>query len=210
MARRQSATPTVPMRQWFERFVQRARELDGSRLVREQSKFHFSMKFDAAHQQMSQSMEAPDDDYVRSYLLGFRKFLMKSEPVFIEYIIQQALRCLQPSTVPSDPATHTAFRQALAEWKDEWHRAYRKRCYVNINGKGLTAEVVTGLVFYGGVFHDADEDKNQELASLLAVNRDLFVLAFHMAISELHKVLVHIGINIEYGLIHNMFVFPDE
>jgi hypothetical protein len=118
------------------------------------------LNFDSKAQEITSTMQTPDEEDMRSYLLEFRKFLMNDEPIFFDRVINQAIRCMQLNTTPSDTAKHAAHLKILMQWRNAWRQEYRKKYYVIIDDKELTAEATTALAFYGGIFHDTDEDKS--------------------------------------------------
>ena len=101
MARRKVSPPKLSARQKFERFIDRAIQLDQQPLVSERQGFQFTFKTNSQAQVASHTLTEPKPSDFRAYLIDLRKFLLKNEPIFIEYIMQEALRSIRNDTVNS-------------------------------------------------------------------------------------------------------------
>ncbi len=139
-------------RDQLELFVYRADELRHTRLVRTSSlrgdfSFHFNQKT-AAYK-----FPVVDEDDLRSFLLTFRQFVMKQEPVFIRNIYALAHQHITAERL------RAAVDEAARSWRDTL-----KSCgfALEIRGRRVTPEHALDLFINGHYFHN-DEEKRAEL-----------------------------------------------
>lgn len=108
----------------------------------------------------------PDEDELRSFLLSFRKFTAKSEPVYIPYIHNVCQRCF------TNPEHKEWIRLNQEYWRDEVLRT--TFIQLVINNRPVHPEEVADLWINGYYFHD-DHEKSARLQAL--VSTGLFVRA---------------------------------
>lgn len=208
MASRGKPKRGLSLRQRFERYVARARELDNEPLITNEERFSYT--FTWRNGQQYQELILPNETNFRSYLLALRKFLLIGEPVFVSNIMSQSIRCLRLNTIPKDQGKHDELLRVMLSRQDEWRKAYQKASVVTIDGTEYTANITTDLLFYGGMFHEDDEDKVQELKTLRELHYPLFEVALFNALPTLHEIIVRLAMGIQHGLDNDLFVFPDE
>ncbi len=105
------------------------------------------------------SHHEPDEEDLRSYLLGFRKCLAQKEPMFLGRVFNLAYRHITADEIV----------EALVSTREGWKQALdRGGMNFVINDEQLKPEAVMDLWINGWYFHE-DEDKRQRLDALAKV-----------------------------------------
>ena len=155
-----AAAKSEPAIDTLRRFAYRVDELQSFRLF-EQGGLRSSLNISAAQigAPVSIGHHEPDNDDLRSYLMAFRKFLLKRDPTFIGYVFGIAHRHI----------TNEEFVARLAAAREKWNDAMKKGNVVyKVNDDQLTPELVMDLWINGGYFHD-DLEKDGRLQELVRV-----------------------------------------
>ncbi len=105
-------TQEYSARERLELFVARVEQLKQLRLVRRQQPIKYSFHWDIDPQLTKVESVEPDEEDLRSFLLLFRQFISRGEPVFIERAFNDCLRFLK------DDALKTEVGKAQEAWKN--------------------------------------------------------------------------------------------
>lgn len=129
----------------FDLFLRRVEELHGTRLVRS-GELRSSLNLSAARDQpLSLTTHNPDEDDLRSFLLTFRQFISKSEPIELGKIANLLFRRL----TGDEPRTH------LANARARYHKELRMGAMAFVlNDERMTPEEVLDLWINGRYFHN--------------------------------------------------------
>jgi len=190
---------TTPER--LELFAHRVKELNERRLVRNGLNLKFTISWEAASQLLSYQAPRIDEEDLRSFLLTFRQFVSKKEPVFIDRVFNDCLRFLR--------SDH--YKEQLDKARQEWRNSFNKMGPISItnNKKKLTGEFVLDLWINGHYFHN-DADKAAELRRLLGDSIPLVRMKFLDCLAAFTQIILYVGAVVEYGLRENLFDFPDN
>ena len=108
----------------------------------------------------------PNEELLRSYLLTFRKFVSKDEPVYISYIHGLCRKHF----------TSDELHRSINQCQDGWKRTLENNgVKLVINSKEISPEHLGDLWINGHYFHD-DPEKLQELNRYLSAS---FIFARH-------------------------------
>lgn len=199
MARRKAQQKFLP-REQLELFVERCEELSKTRLIVSgaMSSIGFTFKGEAVPEGFKVTYEArePDTDDLRSFLMTFRKFILKDGPIFIERIFNLCHQHLK------DDKLKTELIKARAAWRDEMKGF--GGIALQVDGKQLTAEYVLDLWINGNYFHD-DLDHVRELERLATTAIRLDRMGFLIALPRLTQIIFNVGMIIAYGLKNGAF-----
>lgn len=147
-------SPTETLR----RFVDRVESLLELRIVRHR-RLDASLTF---HGERGKPIvfqhSQPDEDDLRSYLLAFRKFILKGEPTFVEYVLN----------VAEKHVVNDSIRQALRDVRREWKRAQAGSIGLRVNSENVPAALSIDLWINGHYFHD-DTTKERQLREMARV-----------------------------------------
>ena len=142
-------------REQLERFLHRADELAGTRVVRAHFPTSLGLSFSASGGTRV-SLGQPDEEDLRSFLLTLRQFLSSDEPVFLFRIFNL---CQQHITDPE-------MKRDLAEARGQWAASVKSDgISMTFDGKPITPEYVTDLWINGHYFHN-DEGKARALREM--------------------------------------------
>lgn len=177
-------------------FSYRTQELQQLRLVRTGMEMKFSLHWDYVSKLLGYRMTKVDEEDLRSFLLTFRQFVSKNEPIFIERIFNDCERYLKNDKLKEQ------IRKAREEWAHTFHRM--GPISMTINNKNLTGEYVLDLYINGHYFHN-DSEKAEELRCLLGDFIPLFRVKFLEVISALTQIIIYLGGVISYALDQNLF-----
>lgn len=159
MSRRKSttgATDKLGEQKKLRLFVRRVEELGQTSFAQKELelKLRFHWKND---QGLSVQFDQPNEDGLRSFLLGFRQFTLKDEPVNMDHIYNLCQREL----------TDDEAKQYLRECRDGWKEALRKSGFEFVlNGKEISPEYAAHIWINGYYFHN-DADLQEALDKLL-------------------------------------------
>lgn len=166
MGRHRSAVRLTP-RENLELFVVRVEELFRMRIILNQglsSSWSFSI---GMGRPAVFSAASPDEEDLRSYLLAFRKFISKDEPLFLGYVHNLCQKSFTSDELKSN------IRKCQQDWRVHCVQGGIK---LTINGSEIQPEYVADLWINGHYFHD-DIDKAAELRNY--VPDHLFLVRQH-------------------------------
>lgn len=125
-------------------FVRRAEELLATRAVQDGA---FSIEFSITagiNQPLTTMSKEPNEELLRSFLVTFRQFTMKGEPVFVDRIASIVWRSLRSDEL----------KGRLEEVRAKWRQACRQGpMNVIINEERVTPADALDLWINGGYFH---------------------------------------------------------
>jgi len=174
MSRRNTTQNGFSARESLELFVSRAEELLNSRLIVNGFGTSLSFGFDRV-KGLTFSSKQPDEELLRSFLLTFRKFISKSETVFLFRIFSLCQQHLSSDNL----------KNSLIEARQYWSQEVRGGRTGSVNYKlneiQITPELITDLWINGYYFHDSP-DKLRELEQLLSNHK---VLVRHIFLDHL-------------------------
>lgn len=185
----------------FEIFAQRASELRELRLIRQGIDPSFTIKWETVSQRMTYHTTPPDEESLRSFLLTFRQFVSKGEPIFVSRIFNDAIRFMSSGEL----------REELVKAKDAWQQSFNKtgEVAVVIDQQNITGEYILDLWINGYYFHN-DPDKRQELHRLFPDAAPLIRIKFLIVLYDLTNIILYLGNVIRYGLSQEMFPGADS
>ena len=128
-------------------FVRRAEELLARRAAREGLQVSFTIKATVGGPVELESTE-PDEEDLRSFLMAFRKFILRREPTYLPRV-----RHLLKEAIEDDE-----LQVRLDDIGRRWEQA-KKSIGLNFvnNGEIVTPETMLEWWIYGEYFHDDDE-----------------------------------------------------
>jgi hypothetical protein len=178
-------------------FAQRTRELSERRLVRKGMNTKLTISWDCVSSLLRQKIDQPDEEDLRSYLLEFRQFISKQEPVFLSRIFNECFQNLDSSELQDE----------LKKAQEEWKLVFQKigAFQLVIDDKKLTGEYILDLWINGYYFHN-DVDKANELHRYLSNNSMALVrMQFLSVLSALTNIILYVGNVVNYGLREGLF-----
>ena len=181
-------------------FRDRVGELNQLRLVRSQAKMKYQFKWDAESAKMTSQAQEPDEEDLRSFLLLFRQFISKKEPIFINRIFNDCIRFLV------DKNLKTEVIKAKEAWKEAVTTGMGE---IRVNKSNLTPEHVLDLWINGYYFHN-DAQKATELKRLLAQPLPLARMRFLLSLADLFRIVSYMGAVVSHGLESDLFEIPGE
>lgn len=129
-------------------FREKAKELKQSRLLKKGINLKFSITFDRTKGVLIET-EKPDEEDLRSYLLTFRQFTLKGEPIYLPYICNLCFQNI----------TDEDLRKRLAESREAWEQERKSDgVEMTIGNEIITPERATELLINAHYFH-SDSDK---------------------------------------------------
>lgn len=201
MARRKKRAAVWSARRRFQAFIDRAKELNETRLVRERTEVSYQITPPSAGGELIVTSPEFDQDSLRSLLSIIRPFVMNSEPIFISKIMNEAVRYSTDSEL-SDKISHA---------KDQWSRVYHKRGYfpMQIDNLELTAEMAMDLLFNSKYFH-TDPVKIDLMERLGKLPIPMVEMQLRLSLPNLTNVILFMSNVLRLGLERGAFLFPDE
>ena len=185
----------------LELFSCRVAQLGEMRLVRRGINSQFTIRWDTVSQRLSYHALEPDEEDLRSFLLLFRQFISKKEPVFINRIFSDCLRFLGSDELKDE----------LNKAKGEWKRVLTGMAGFKmvVDSQNLTPEYVLDLWINGEYFHN-DPEKARELRRLMTDQIPLVRIQLLSALPSLTQVILYIGNVVTYSLMEGLFHIPDD
>lgn len=156
MARNRSPARLNP-RASLELFAERVEDLGRTALIRKHGlSGSWSISYSANQPLMCRSIE-PDRDLFAAYLLQFRKFVSKGEPIYIDYIFG----------ICHDQLTNDQFRAGIRHCQEGWRQTLEENgVRLTVDGKRLQPHEIGDLWINGYYFHD-DPEKQAELQRIV-------------------------------------------
>lgn len=180
----------------FELFFERTQQLLDLRLVKKRLQTKLTIHWDAISSTLTSTLQNPDEEDLRSFLLTFRQFVSRKEPVFVPRIFNECIRF-----VP-----HDVIRQELEKAKRHWNQSLNESIGfgLTIDVQKITGEHVLDLWINGIYFHN-DLEKKQELERLSGFNRILVRTKFLSILPGLVQIITFLSVVIKNGLSENWF-----
>lgn len=145
--------------------------------------FHISV--DEQTGQLKCEFQEADQEYFRSFLLTFRKFILNGEPSNIDWVLNACRRFAR--------GEEEGLREELDELKTVWGYRYRKGVVqMHSGGLNLTPEYVLDLWINGQYFH-GDPRKGQRLEKLLAQALPSVKIQLRWSLPLLTDVILRVG-----------------
>jgi hypothetical protein len=161
------ATPQEPSTETLRRFVYHVDQLQTRRIIRDDDLRSSLQIKGGTHKPLVTNHHEPDEEDLRSYLLDFRKFTMKGEPVFINWVFGIAHRHITGEQIVQ------YLTEARRGWKESMTRG--DIAFV-LNGQALQPELVLDLWINGYYFHaDPEKARRLEALSTVPLSRWLFI-----------------------------------
>lgn len=159
-------------------FNHKAEELKRTRLLK--NGFNPSITIDYEKMKgVRFDVHEPDEDDLRSFLILFRQFFLKNEPIFLNSIY----------TICHQNFTSQKIKEDLIEAKKIWKKSLKSFGLVYIfNGQELTPEYITDLWINGYYFHN-DQEKVALLKRLRLVQPIVRYYFFHHLVEGTKQVL---------------------
>jgi hypothetical protein len=134
--------------------VARVDELSQTTLIKSNGLVNeWSLSFASDRPSVFRSIQ-PNEDLLRSYLVSFRKFVSKDEPVFVGYVHGLCHRYF----------TSDELKARIRDCQDGWKRTLAQAGFrMEFYGKHFTSEHIADLWINGHYFHD-DPEKAKELS----------------------------------------------
>jgi hypothetical protein len=163
-----------------------------SRVCREGLKVSLNMEWAAADELLRTSLDEPDAEDFRSYLLTFRQFISEGEPLYLHKIYNLCHRHIADDRC----------REYLAEARGMWQqisRQGRTGMTLTIDSVELSPADVADLWINGHYFHN-DPEKIRTLKGLESYMYYSSRTIFLDYVIETSKVIFHAGRNIHVAL----------
>lgn len=195
MARRKSKT------QWDKReqlglFVYRANELYETRLLQSQTRYSLSLKGDNV-QRLQFASTTPDDKSLRSFLVVFRHFISKDEPVYLFKIYNVCLERLSSDEI----------KGYLVNARTRWQSELKAGGFaLNYNGHEYSPEEILDLWINGYFFHN-DHEKFSLLRNLQPLESALFRHKFVGHLLEGTRNVLYVAQTVKAALHEGWFSF---
>lgn len=181
-------------------FKERATQLNCSRLVQNNFKSLFEINYDIKTGKTSLHANNPDEEDLKSFLIDFRHFISKKEPVFINRIYNICQKYLICSHVKRVAA------ESYKNWKEYYKNKYLKFMF---DGKILSPEYVTNLWINGIYFHN-DESKRIEIDKLIPIGKSVFKKRFLNHIVITSRFIFNLCDIVKYSFSNSMFNFERQ
>jgi hypothetical protein len=151
---RHSSPARLSPREHLELFAARVNELSQTTLVRTNGLVNeWSVSFAANGPSVFRSLQ-PNEDLLRSYLMTFRKFISKNEPVHVGHVHGLCHRHF----------TSDELKTRIRECQDGWKRTITQAGFkMDLYGKQYSSEHLADLWINGHYFHN-DPEKEKELS----------------------------------------------
>jgi hypothetical protein len=178
-------------------FVERARELSQKKLLETWNGSSFTVEFHRDKGLRVETVE-PDAEQLEAFLLTFRQFVAKGEPVFFQSVCNAARLCL------TDDELRAHVDDAREQWKQALARGGLK---ITFDDREWTPEYVLDLWINGVYFHN-DEEKRRTLDGLIPEARTLARYAFLDLIVEGVRHIFYVAHLIQYARNNSLLSCP--
>jgi hypothetical protein len=163
-------------------FCERAQELRESIFIQEGGNIGVTLKWDKA-EGLRIIEKKINSTNLKAYLVTFRQFFLKKEPIFIFAIYNLCLRHI----------TNDRYREYLARSRDILKKSLRYRGVPIIyNGVEKSAQHIMDLMINGVLFHSSDEDKMKEVQALLPHEKAFYRFNFLNVILDAAKQIIYV------------------
>lgn len=189
MGRHRSPARLSP-RETFELFIERTDELSRMRIIRNQGLSNeWSVSMGQNQPTVFRSVQ-PDEEDFRSYLMAFRKFVSKEEPVFIGYIHGLCYKHFTSDELKGH------IQNCQRGWRENVKRGGIK---LNFHGRDIEPEDIADLWINGHYFHD-DPEKAQELKRYMPYGTLVMRQELLQVVIEVTRVIGGSGYTIKMAL----------
>jgi len=184
-------------------FLERVEELRHCKLLQD-----FNIKMSVKWNEidgLSFTSKYPNEEYLRSYLLIFRQFILNNEPVFI-HKIYNLCQCY---------LIDEQFKTYLKKSREIWEKSkknlgiqieYKAKGIFGKESEEITPELATDLFINGYYFH-SDLKKRKILQSIMPLDEVLLRFQFLSFIQEGTKQVLYMGNIIKIGFEKVLFRF---
>ena len=155
-SQRELGSATLSISEILDLFIQRARELEQTRLIKNKPDLNWSMNFNSEGEASFTSQE-PDEEDVRSFLLTFRQFVSDNEPIHL----YRMHNLLYQRLTDEDLKKYLVDARGALKFAEQG-----SGITVVHNDVEVTPERLLDLWINGVYFHN-DQDKRQVLEDLL-------------------------------------------
>ncbi|MCR4320416.1 MAG: hypothetical protein NUV74_08820 [Candidatus Brocadiaceae bacterium] len=163
-------------------FKTRVDELRQTKIVKEGFNSSITVKYEAQKGLHFQSVH-PNEEYFRSFLLTFRKFVSEKEPIYLNRIYNICQQYL----------TNEKYKEYLVKSRNIWRESLKSTGFkLTFNGREMSPEVVMDLWINGYYFHD-DIEKVNALNGMLQHEKMLVKYQFENFIIEAVRVVIYVG-----------------
>ena len=187
----------MELRDQFGLFVRRAQELQSMRLIRNDAlRANMNWRWDHI-EGMSLTVENPDEEDLRSYLLTLRQFISPDEPVFMNKVYNLAQQHL----------TSDELRNNLREAREHWKFVQKgSGITITFDERQMTPEHVTDLWINGWYFHN-NEAKRRELLTMMPFESMVARWRFLNHVVDASRQVLYYGQVFNIGLRGRHFTF---
>jgi len=163
--------------------------------------FQFQIKFDEAGQPSCELREA-DEELFRSFLMTFRKFIMKGD-ADIDWVLNFCRKHVKPD--------QKNLKETLEEIKEIWKYQYRKgTVQMRVGNVNLSPEYALDLFINGQYFHSNDNQKSEQLRKLSEQSIPCARIQLLWSLPGLTKIILATGSIVSKALKENAFNFPSQ
>lgn len=165
--------------------------------------FQFHISIDKESGQLTCEFKEADQEYFRSFLLTFRKFILNDEPSNIDWVLNTCRRFVKDE--------EAELKEVLDELKAVWGYRYRKGVVqMHTEGLSLTPEYVLDLWINGQYFHGDNPEKKQQLKALLAKELRSVKIQLLWSLPLLTDIILRVGAVASKALKSGAFEFPED
>ena len=200
MTRRKTTARTLTTEERLRLFGERVKEMRELPYVKQGTPCKFHVGADSSAGTIEYEKQQPEEENLRSFLLLFRHFISKSEPVFIRRVFNDCYRCL----------TDEFLKTQLAKARDDWDRRMDSGPFtMSVRGEEFSPEYALDLWINGHYFHN-DPDKAEALAELGMDSLDLAYLQLTTSLPGLTLIVAYIGMLVDDAFERGLFDFSGE
>ena len=164
-------------------FVQKVEQLQRLRIFEEGNwRSSFTMNWERT-KGLTFGVQQPDEELFRSFLLEFRRFVAKGDPLYLGRVFNVAHRNIRSEQL----------RGRLVEAREHWRNTTRQGNIALVwNGKPLPPEEIADLWINGWYFHD-DPRKRKFLTSLGGWEQWVVRMNFINFVTECARITLYAG-----------------
>jgi len=162
-----SRVATLGVRDRLQLYMEQLAELGRRRLFQEGIDFNFAIKYEAPSGTLL-TLDQPDEDSLRAYLVSLRPFILNDEAVHLYSVYRLCWRHVRSSEL----------RWRLASWRTKWKQVDKTAGGLRVvidDEELISAEVFD--VWVNAIFH-VDVEKRQRLAAMDGIDAMLFRQVF--------------------------------
>lgn len=178
-------------------FVRRVEELRNRRMVQEAEGMGFSLKADRVTG-VSASLNFPDEENLRSFLLIFRQFIAPKEPIHINKICNLLFQGLR---------TNNDLRNYLVQAREQWQQTLGKNgAGIKFEEQTLSTKDVANLWINGYYFHN-DLEKYDQLEKMFGFGLPFVKAHFVNFVVDATRVIIYLGHLAAYAMRKGLLKF---